>query len=354
MSDVLQSAAESLQNAAKQLTDLPAQMLAAQAQQRAQTAQQQAQQAAAQAAAAWQSAPLPLSQPGYVYGPPTAQQQAQQAAQQQRHYPPGGTPAWAQPAQTARQQAQQAAAQQQAWQQYPQQYPPGGVPAFNPQPPALTPQQQAQQQAAAQPSPGTLALAAARATPMQAQAASGMDRFRSGVEAATRGLRAFGAGLSVLEGWSLQLASKGSPTHLATYHGSQDLLMARLSGAVLPALEEASRTLQAIAHAIPRGAVQAVGEAGGGAVSNFRRGLAALGLVGEEKLKVSFAALPQPRYSSASEYGDRLSLAGLHTGELDGERIDEINRNLKDLIGELRVNRNPAPPGGGPPGGGFR
>lgn len=181
--------------------------------------------------------------------------------------------------------------------------------------------------------------------------ASGMDRFRAAMDAAARGVQAFRSALSQAEGVALQLASRGSPTHVATFQGSQDLLMARLSGAVLPALEEASRTIQGIARAIPQGAVQAVGEAGGGIVANFRRGLAALGLVDENpELKPSFKALPQPQIGTVESFYDRLTTNALGQGPLELEQLQTVNENLRRMIDVLERGAG----AGGAAAGSFR
>ncbi len=313
--DPLRQAAENLEEAAKRFTDVPALLQSVLAQNAAMAAAQHAAQQAA-----WQL--LPLTQPGYVYQPQTPQQAAQHQAQQQQQYPPGGTPAWQAapppaPSQPAQQQAQQAA------------------------------RQQAQ---AAGPTPGDLALAAARATPMPPQTGAGgeLGFLGDAVSVAGRGLSALSAAAGAATAALGTLGVMGraaSPTHAATLSGSVELLAARLGSAVLPAMEEASRLLQNAARNLPDINQRQPGLAGYSIQDllslSARVGAAVVTQGGSEMpgnrapAALSYRALPQPTIGSAESYHDRLTTQALGQGPLDTEILQEILKNLQRQLGIL-------------------
>jgi hypothetical protein len=143
-------------------------------------------------------------------------------------------------------------------------------------------------------------------------------------------------------GGMVSLGRSASPNAGATLDQSWELLKARAGRFFLPAMANASQTLQAGADAV--GATRG---------SSFERSTlfkalsysppAFFGewlLTGErpdrrqarEGAMQSFAGLPQSRISSAEEYYDRLQMTALNTGPLEAEILKEQLENLKDVV----------------------
>jgi hypothetical protein len=161
-----------------------------------------------------------------------------------------------------------------------------------------------------------------------------------------------GAAAAAATGTLTALAASASPNAMATFTGSLELVSAKMGRELVPVLENFSRGLQGISNLIdklpgagkseaPKGLWSEVGSSLKKSFLDFviplRLASEVFGLIGDAGGVAkgtearSEKGLPQPAYSSFSDYIDRLDVAGLKSNTTEGLLLQEQLSNTKGI-----------------------
>lgn len=170
-----------------------------------------------------------------------------------------------------------------------------------------------------------------------------LDVFDDAMTATTRSVMAFRSSMMMAERVVVAFGQAASPTHVATYEASKDLLMARLGQAMTPFLEEASRVLQFAARNVPdtqRKRQELLGFSIEDVVRESSMPLprAIADLAGApKKPEIDYSKLQPTQLSSFEQFADRMESAGLLSSSLQGQIQQEQLKALNKILEELKA-----------------